>query len=150
MNIIGEKSITVCPSKRRHTPHHRLTQYFKELDRQKAIPSGPNKTNNFGDNEPPDDDNNKRPRVTSEEKSNGFLAAFLASTLLAIGTNKLNAFASFGETVSDFINALLSGLSISLGALTLTKYLKAPPPEQSIEESSTKAGFPTNRNYSLN
>ena len=149
MNTIGEKSITASPSTVKYTPRHRLTQYFEELDRnRKPSLNGPNKINNSGDDEPPNGDNNKKYRVTdtSRENNGGLLTAFIASTLLAIGTNKLNAFAAFGERVADFINASLSGLSLSLGVITLTKYLTDALPEQIIDKSAKKTV--TSKSYS--
>ena len=148
MNVISEKSTTVSPSTAKYTPHHRLRRYFEELDKnRKPSLNGPNKINNSGDDEPPRGDNNKYGITDIPRKNNsGLLTAFIASTILAIGTNKLKAFAAFGERISDFINASLGGLSLSLGVVTLTKYLTDALPEQIIDKSPKKAV--TSKSYS--
>ena len=123
MVTVNEQFTSITPSRTRYTTHNRLQGYFTELreKRKTATPRGPNRINNFDSDEPFGKGNNNKDKINYDLSNIGI--AFLASTFLTIGVSKLNALEVFGEKIAGFIKTALSGLSISLGAIALSKFL---------------------------
>lgn len=133
MVTIDKKFTIITPVRTGYTPYHRLKGYFAELRKEKktATPNGPNKINNFDGGSPFGEGNNDGNTQITPLKTNHNLSnigiAFLASTALTISISKLNALEVFGNKIANFVKTSLSGLSISLGAIALNRFLTQDP-----------------------